>query len=156
MRQMKIVLDVTRLGELEEGNPVTGISDDGQQGQWAYSIKRGLNSLEVVVSEMAKWIVRLEGFVIGEVSGNDPAESVRALLQASDITSLPEAVAVFATSESEGNYAVFTLNGKAYCSTKKQFGEDVEKSSAWVGARQAKRTEIESLQNDLLKLGFKR
>lgn len=156
MRQMKIVVDVTQLGDLENGKGVSGITDDATGGHWAYSIKRGMNFLEVIVGEMAKWTVRLEGFMIGEVSGTEPAESVRELLKVSGITSLPEAIPVFANSEIEGNFVVFTLNGKAYCASKKQFGEEVEKSSEWIGARQVKRMEIEALIAELQKLQFKR
>lgn len=155
MRKLKISLDTVKLGEFQEKGIMNLIVDDDTGVHWQAQLKRGMNFLDVELEELANWTIRLEGFKIGESSSNDPAEAVRALLQVSGITSLPEAVPVFASSPMD-EFVVFTLNSKAFVAPKKQFAAEVEKSSQWVGARQAKRTEIDALQADLLKLGFKR
>lgn len=133
---------------------------DSMGGQWKVEADREGN---LTLSEVAAWAVRIEGILVGKSFIEDPAEAVRAVFAASGLHSLPEAVAVFALEDLDGHtqtdrlspeeWVIFTLGGEAYKVPRQQFGEEVEKSTRWVQARQAKRHEIDALMLELKKLG---
>lgn len=50
------------------------------------------------------------------------------------------------------SFVVFTLGGEAFCVPRIQFSAEVERSSRWTQARQAKRPEIDALVEELKRI----
>lgn len=109
----------------------------------------------LTLREVPRWDIQIEGFQIGTADHGEAGEAMRLAFKAAGLTSLPEAVLVKAVTPEE-QYAVFTLGGKAYSVPLKQFSEEVEKSGAWITARQARRPEIDALMIELRKLQQRR
>jgi len=149
MRQVKVDLPTLKKGV------VKAVRDSrGRMWEVAREMvgKEGEEQTEMLVlNEVPRWTIFIEGIVIGKDDHPNPAEAVRETFQKAGLQSLPEAVVVKAIEESGETYMVFTLDGRAYCEPQDRFVE-VEKSSNWTKARTAKRPEIDALIRDLRKI----
>ena len=130
---------------------------DSLGGQWAVGVEE--NGAIVVLTELAKWRIFIEGSLVGDAFHSDPAEAAREVLAASGMQSLPEAVAVvsYPAVYAQGSeaFVIFTLGGEAFKVPLTQFQQEIEKSTRWIQARQAKRHEIDALMAELKKIGGK-
>jgi hypothetical protein len=131
--------------------PGEELATDSLGGRWEVQGPSGGEKPFFLLSQIPDWDVRMEGVRIGSGVGKNPAEVAREVLAASAVTSLPEAVAVFVDSEKE-SFVVFTLGGEAFCVPRIQFSAEVERSSRWTQARQAKRPEIDALVEELKRI----
>lgn len=146
MRQVRIELPSLQEGIVRQVKDSTGRNWEVVREKLAPA--GGEQTEFLVMNEIPAWEIQIEGYGIGSANGLHPGEAVRECFQAAGLTSLPEAVLVKAVSPEE-QFAVFTLDGKAYSVPLKQFSEEVEKSSNWVRARQARRPEIDALLAEL-------
>jgi hypothetical protein len=151
MRQLKIELPTLKPGEVRQIKDSTGRNWEVERRPMDAAAPAADQTEFLVLNEIPRWDIQIEGFQIGSADSLHPGEAVRECFQAAGLTSLPEAVLVKAVSPEE-QFAVFTLGGKAYSVPLRQFSEEVEKSGAWITARQARRPEIDALMIELRKL----
>lgn len=108
-------------------------------------------SIDLSIEEIPAWSVYIEGHLIGMAVNESAGEAAREVFQNAGLTSLPEAVEVKAVGPDE-TFAVFTLEGEAYCVPLAQFVGEVAKTSNWITARQARRPEIDALMEEIKRL----
>lgn len=156
MRELKLTLSKEQMEKLPEG--IREETKDSLGRRWIVflkSVAEGLENIskgmEMVVSEITTWAIYIEGAFIGVATNEKPEEAVREAFQNAGLTSLPEAVEVKVVGP-DGVFIVFTLSGEAYCTPLEQFMNEVAKSGQWITARQAKRTEIDALMEEIKKL----
>lgn len=153
-RQVKVEFSEDVLERLKGEEPVEIEAEDGEGNRWAVWMQRDVDRKVVTLSlePLAPWNVRMEGFAIGSAHGSDPAEAAREALRAAEITSLPEAVLVQAERAGE-SWAVFTLDGQAYCVPQNQFNTQIAPGGQWTNARSKQSRNIETLKAELKKIG---
>ncbi len=160
MRQLVIEFSHEHLDKVRKGEHLSVVLPDDAGGKWKteFSAVRADGTDEVTgfvvhATELGKWLIRIEGYLVGESVHEDAGEAVREAFSAAGLHSLPEAVAVTATPEAGGEaWAVFTLDGQAHKAPLAQFSAEIEPSGRWGKARQARRPEIDALMADLKKL----
>jgi hypothetical protein len=141
MREIKIPLSA-----LDDKNKLQNVVDSAGR-RWDFIII----DEAISITEIPAWSIYIEGILVGTGDAVDPGEAVREAFLEAGLTSMPEAVLVKASGP-DGDYAIFTLAGKAYRIPLKKFSEEVENSSLWTSTRQAKRPEIDALMSELKKL----
>ncbi len=152
-RQVSVEFSQDVLEHLRGEEPVAIQAEDGEGNRWNVHLQRDADRGVVVLrmSEQPAWNIAIEGVQVGSGPGADPQEAAREVLRASEITSLPEAVAVQVSRPGE-SWMVFTLGSQAFCVSQRQFNEEVVESGQWVTARQKKKREIDALQQELRKI----
>jgi len=108
-------------------------------------------SIDLSIEEIPAWSVYIEGHFIGVAVNGNAGEAVREVFQNAGLTSMPEAVEVKAVGQDE-TFAVFTLEGEAYCVPLTQFVGEIVGTSNWITARQARRPEIDALMEEIKRL----
>lgn len=151
MRQIKVVVQFSKPEIPLVIKDSEGKLWDAQQSTFQNPVSGNGDGITLVLTEIADWTIYVEGREIGTASHPDAGEAVRLAFRAAGLTSMPEGVEVKAQGQHDA-FVVFTLDGRAFCVTHKEFVDEVMKSSRWTLARQAKRAEIDALGIELGKL----
>lgn len=156
MRRVVFKIEAEDLQRFMLGESVEAKGRDDVGIRWGLRLRPEIEGedqgLEVEVEEAPTWAILIAGHVIGYANHEEPAEAVREAFSDVGLSSLPEGVEIIARQEGGESWAVFTLDGKAYCVLQAQFLAEVAKSDRWVSTQQAKRTEIDALMGEIKNL----
>ena len=156
MRKVVFKIEAKDLQRFMEGEAVEAKGRDSVGIRWTLALRpvgeEEEFAAEADVEEAPTWAILIGGRVIGYANHEEPAEAVREAFADAGLSSLPEGVEIIAREEGGAAWAVFTLDGKAYCVPQAQFLAEVAKSDRWVSTQQAKRTEIDALMDEIKKL----